>query len=118
VIERVFGVLKKRFRILLLPPEYDLEIQAQIPAVLCALHNFVLTHDSIDVMNDEENEADTNNNKPVVNPSEWRDRIAEAMWNDYQAILADHELENLDGWSDFDESDIDFDIESDAELYL
>jgi hypothetical protein len=42
----------------------------------------------------------------------------EAMWNDYQAILADRELENFDGWSDFDESDIDFDIESDAELYL
>ena len=34
VIERIFGVLKKRFRILLIGPEYDITIQAQIPAAL------------------------------------------------------------------------------------
>jgi hypothetical protein len=45
VIERIFGVLKKRFRILLIGPEYDMTIQAQIPAALCALHNFIHIHD-------------------------------------------------------------------------
>jgi len=31
VIERIFGVLKRHFCILLLAPEYSLDIQAQIP---------------------------------------------------------------------------------------
>lgn len=46
VIERIFGVLKHRFCILLLAPEYSLEIQARIPAALCAVHNFIRVHDS------------------------------------------------------------------------
>ena len=46
VIEHIFGVLKCRFRILLLAPEYSLEIQARIPAALCAVHNFIWVHDS------------------------------------------------------------------------
>ena len=41
VIERIFGVLKRRFRILLLAPEYNIEIQNRIPAALAALHNFI-----------------------------------------------------------------------------
>jgi len=41
VIERIFGVLKWRFRILLLAPEYGLDVQAQIPTALCAIHNFI-----------------------------------------------------------------------------
>ena len=41
VIERIFGVLKQRFRILQLPPEYDISIQALIPSALAALHNFI-----------------------------------------------------------------------------
>jgi hypothetical protein len=39
---------------LLLPPEYSLEIQARIPTTLCVLHNFILTHDNIDVLMDED----------------------------------------------------------------
>jgi len=39
-IERIFGVIKWHFRILLVAPEYGLGIQAQIPTALCAIHNF------------------------------------------------------------------------------
>jgi hypothetical protein len=46
VIEQIFGVLKCHFRILLLAPEYNLEIQAQIPATLTSIHNFICSHDS------------------------------------------------------------------------
>ena len=46
IIELIFGVLKHRFCILLLAPEYSLEIQAWIPAALCAVHNFIQVHDS------------------------------------------------------------------------
>ena len=41
VIERIFGVLKQCFRILLLPPHYPLDFQPRIPAALCALQNFI-----------------------------------------------------------------------------
>ena len=41
VIERIFGVLKQRFRILLLPPRYPLDFQPRIPVALCALQNFI-----------------------------------------------------------------------------
>jgi hypothetical protein len=47
VIEHIFGVLKQHFHILLLPPAYAMEIQAQIPAALCMLHNFIRVHDPI-----------------------------------------------------------------------
>ncbi|KIJ19663.1 hypothetical protein PAXINDRAFT_34071, partial [Paxillus involutus ATCC 200175] len=49
VIERIFGVLKGRFRILLLAPGYNLDIQAHIPVALCTIHNFMRIHDSDDV---------------------------------------------------------------------
>ena len=50
VIERIFGVLKRHFRILLLAPEYSLQIQARIPAALCAIHNFITILDPADDM--------------------------------------------------------------------
>ncbi|KIM59451.1 hypothetical protein SCLCIDRAFT_38540, partial [Scleroderma citrinum Foug A] len=45
VIKQIFGVLKCCFRILLLAPEYNIEIQAHIPAALCTIHNFIRIHD-------------------------------------------------------------------------
>jgi hypothetical protein len=46
-IERIFGVVKKRFRILLTAPEYkkDKALQNHIPAALIAIHNFIHHHD-------------------------------------------------------------------------
>ena len=41
VIERIFGVLRRRFHILNTAPEYDLDTQAQLVLVTCALHNFI-----------------------------------------------------------------------------
>lgn len=45
IIEHIFGVLKHQFCILLLAPEYSMDIQAQIPTTLCAIHNFICEHD-------------------------------------------------------------------------
>jgi DDE superfamily endonuclease len=56
VIERIFGILKNRFRILLLPPEYDMGTQARIPPALCALHNFIRHHDPLEII-DFDNEV-------------------------------------------------------------
>lgn len=44
VIKWIFNILKHCFRILLLAPEYSLEIQAQIPVALAAMHNFIHSH--------------------------------------------------------------------------
>ena len=41
VIECIFGVLKHRFRNLILPPAYSPELQAKIPAALCTIHNVI-----------------------------------------------------------------------------
>ncbi|OJA11630.1 hypothetical protein AZE42_13458, partial [Rhizopogon vesiculosus] len=108
VIERIFGVLKHRFHILLLSPEYSMEIQARIPAALCAAHNFIRTHDP-----DEELAALPNNlhfdyenpghqGMPDEQPGPGdgdefglggedmrarHDHIAHHMWTDYQSIL-------------------------------
>lgn len=61
VVEWIFGVLKRRFHILLLSPEYKMQIQVcfhlhgavcyniytqpRIPVALCAIHNFIRIHD-------------------------------------------------------------------------
>ena len=45
VIKQIFCVLKRCFRILLLAPEYSLDIQAHIPVALSAIHNVICTHE-------------------------------------------------------------------------
>ena len=41
IIERIFGVMRRRFLILNSAPEYNLTIQVQLILVVCALHNFI-----------------------------------------------------------------------------
>lgn len=45
VIERIFGVMKRQWRVLQFPPEYNMDVQALLPMALCALHNFTRRHD-------------------------------------------------------------------------
>jgi hypothetical protein len=118
VIERIFGVLKRRFRILLLAPEYSLQIQARIPAALCAIHNFISIHDpaedTVDDIDDhnydnprldhdhEASAADAaaaDDDEPSLN----RDRIAQAMWDDYLAIRQGIDSEDSDSGEEVDE---------------
>lgn len=83
-------------------------IQVQIPAALAATHNFIMDHDPHDIEeylagNDEE-DLDPNPGQPTANEfgtladgvvtqvekdraTSKQDEIAQAMWNDYQAIL-------------------------------
>jgi len=103
VIERIFGVLKRRFRILHLPPEYGMDVQALIPPALAALHNFIRNYDpgEIHVYDDDQQfdfqmapqftgelgtgpaTADERNRA-----GERRDKIAADMWEQYQHYLA------------------------------
>src|SRR5271170_990693 len=62
-IERIFGVLKKRFPILKKQLEYDYDIQVQLVNALCCLHNFIRREgdsDSEFELDDEELQAERN----------------------------------------------------------
>ncbi|KIK13513.1 hypothetical protein PISMIDRAFT_17931 [Pisolithus microcarpus 441] len=126
VIERIFGILKRHFRILLPAPEYDIDIQARIPTALCALHNYIYSFDKgeedtldipLDTDDEEEGQQQSEN---LIDPhvavggtmdtedftvSSIHDDIAIAMWTDYQSILAERAQRDMDAISD-DESDL------------
>jgi hypothetical protein len=104
VIERIFGILKQRFRILQVPPEYGMEIQALIPPALAALHNFIRQYDPDEIhMYDEDElldfQTDTHRESvgelgtgPVTSAesaraNKRRDEIAGVMWEQYQHYL-------------------------------
>jgi len=84
-----------------------MDIQARIPPAMAAIHNFILDHDA----QEEEEISETPDPNPGNLPAEWdfgtlargppnraekayakekRDRIAQEMWDSYQAILAEH----------------------------
>ena len=109
-IERIFGVLKKRFRILLLSPEYkkDKGLQNRIPSALVAIHNFIRHHDhneeklpGSDADSIHPSAGDTSTPLPIPPATQSaaaarrdidnrRDTIAQAMWDSYQMILTTH----------------------------
>jgi hypothetical protein len=99
VIERIFGVLKRCFRILVYPAEIDMDLQARIPAALAAIHNFIRIHDPDELTSFTE-PADLERGfvsgelaAGLTRTAErrWanvrRDDIAAAMWVQYQAEL-------------------------------
>ena len=115
VIEHIFGVIKQKFQILLLAPEYDLDIQARLPAALCALHNFTREHDSeITALHDNGGHIDHEfHHRGGIHEMEgvgaddpeavdMRDNIAHKMWVDYLSYLEDEESNN-DNFEDAEE---------------
>ena len=124
--------MKRRFRILLLAPEYNLEIQARIPAALCSIHNFIRTHDQLDQdedllepdygddCNDHDNLREAAELRPDE-PSARRDQIAQQMWDDYLKICneRDHEAqedeEDHSGDEDEDEDEDEFEDSDEVE---
>jgi hypothetical protein len=99
VIERIFGVLKRRFRILVHPAEISMDYQARIPAALAAIHNYIRIHDS-DELEDFVDADDIEQGFFAGELAEGqtrtaerrranarRDGIAAEMWEQYQAEL-------------------------------
>jgi hypothetical protein len=97
-------VVKRRWKILVHPPEFDMDVQARILPALATIHNLILKHDPQDAA-----ELDDNNGDPLpgqrasedygqlgegpasdaekAEATAQRDRIAQAMWDDYQELL-------------------------------
>ena len=101
VIERAFSVLKRRFWILQLAPEYSFDVQARIPAALCAMHNFIVRFDPLDdepmhgntpIDHDHDDHHSDNVDFPEMGPetdaSIKRNQIAEGMWQSYLSYCA------------------------------
>ena len=111
VVERVFGVLKKRWAILTRPSQFPMSIQAQVPPGLAATHNFIMDVDPLDIdnyLNGDEDDLDPNPGQPQENEfgtlaagavtqteknraTLQRDDIAKAMWEDYQRVLRERD---------------------------
>jgi hypothetical protein len=102
VIERVFGILKKRFPVLTNPAPYSITFQRDLVIALCAIHNFIRMNggatDNIEKEALAEYEAARRQGElpsREVRPAfpegkdakRLRDTIAQAMWDDYVRIL-------------------------------
>uniref|UniRef100_A0A2N9GSH5 DDE Tnp4 domain-containing protein n=1 Tax=Fagus sylvatica TaxID=28930 RepID=A0A2N9GSH5_FAGSY len=92
-IERGFGVLKKRFRVLGAEPFWSFETQVEVVLACCVLHNHIKGVDPDDpIMGDTASEVGSQRivhqtrREAQEESREWndkRDEISEAMWNDY-----------------------------------
>jgi hypothetical protein len=99
-IERIFGVLKKRFPILKTAPEYQYHHQVKLVLALTALHNFIRRHAQgredrfyreADIERERElaaGDSDLGGGRVAAGPvdehmANYRDRIAQQMWQDY-----------------------------------
>jgi hypothetical protein len=106
-VERIFGVLKKRFPVLKTQCEYKLETQVRLVKALCCLHNYIRMHSldgldqffdlALDEMDLENERLDYGSNglsdqgrtiRPATRSerdlaSKARDKIADQMWRDY-----------------------------------
>ena len=100
VSKGIFGFLKNRFQILLLPPDYIMDVQLRVPSALCFVHNVIRIHDPNDMMDFRDLDFDPGSydagalaeGPPSPNeaaqPSHAqtrRDAIAHQMWADYIA---------------------------------
>ncbi|KAH1047135.1 hypothetical protein J1N35_037919, partial [Gossypium stocksii] len=93
-IERVFGILKKRFRVLDAEPFWNFQTQVDIVLACCIIHNHIMGVDPNDLLNQglfEESDSDLiistlTEREEREEAREWsakRDEIAQTMWADY-----------------------------------
>jgi hypothetical protein len=99
VVERIFGVLKRKYQILRRAAEYSIETQTRIILACCALHNFVrsIEGENADVLLNTEVQELVEDIQPVVKyptgtvgskkMDAFRDEIAKKMWEDYQSYI-------------------------------
>jgi hypothetical protein len=120
IVERIFGIAKRRFGIFSRAPEYPIETQSRLIAAVGALHNFLRIHDQDDDARDlgndgpslqrEGSQSSFDNFVEGIEPREIspeelgmniteeerarasarRDAIAQQMWVDYLAYRARH----------------------------
>src|SRR5271163_1591619 len=102
VIERIFGVVKRKFKVLGSMAEYSIDTQIHLVLSLIALYNFICSQEDIQedidkVVQDENQEIDEDileaNTRSLGQSTsskmdERRDKITEDMWKDYCNYLS------------------------------
>jgi hypothetical protein len=99
VIERIFGVLKNRFKILTRPRAFKMISQVRVVSALCVFHNILVNLREVEDLEEdiisgdiEEDGGDLGENRgegyhisrrEVTRAAKARDDIAIAMWADY-----------------------------------
>ncbi|KAI7953565.1 hypothetical protein MJO28_006112 [Puccinia striiformis f. sp. tritici] len=99
VVERIFGCLKAKFKILTSPSEHNIHSQVQLIYAITMLWNFLRHHNQYEIVPeaDELDLADDSEANETINPPvsgrTWaenavmvarRNRLAEKMWKQYQ----------------------------------
>ena len=102
VIERMYGVLKRRFPILVKMSLYPFEFQSDIVHCTFLLHNFIrlnqLYEDDFYLEGVVENniqpddQADDENNENYNALKLWRNGIADALWANYLIVMAQQNI--------------------------
>lgn len=103
VVERIFGVTKRRFQIFKHAPEYSLDVQSSLVFAITTLHNFIRNHQlQEDIYDRKEELAEKEKGSSLENVleedintlantskedgkqiNEFHDKLAERMWQDY-----------------------------------
>ena len=96
-VERIFGVLKRRFKILKTAPEYNFETQIDLILALTGLFNFIRIEEQEEEDDQEDNTTEEEDIQPNIQVAQvlgrrgkmdiLRDQIAEDMWKDYQEYI-------------------------------
>ena len=101
VIERIFGAVKKKYKILNTPLEYDMATQRDIIYCVAFLHNFQQRYGDDDedadeqMTSDEERTRESDQRQEEIHSSvqddrevaKMRDKMAKKMWKQYQRTL-------------------------------
>ena len=94
-IERGFGLLKKRFRVLDTEPFWSFETQVEVVLACCVIHNHIMGVDLTNyIMEAAMNQVESNDSQPETHSRRastkesrvWnvkRDEICQAIWSDY-----------------------------------
>ena len=109
VVERIFGVVKKRFPILVNMHSFDFPFQVHLVMACFMIHNFIRKEqgyedqwhawsveeeEEVDPTHENANvEVDGNDEQQQNDLKAWRNGIAQSMWDDYQAYM---QLMNVD----------------------
>jgi hypothetical protein len=97
VIEQIFGVIKRKFKILSQVAEYSMDTQVALVLALYSLYNFIRQHEGDkvkDIELEEEAEEDVEDLEAIdirgsgnKYMNEKREEIAQQMWKDYQEYI-------------------------------
>lgn len=99
-VKRIFGIDKRRFKVLTSTPKYDFQTQTRLVFALTALHDIIKDHSSeeVDYFEGEEESAQYPPTSDFgllggslatsIGMNEKRDRIPTWMWMDYIDILS------------------------------